>query len=164
MRSLLVVIAVACSLPACGKQSANEPAAAEAASDSEGEQKAKEAAPLDESRRPDSAEAPAAPGAAPAPAQERDVLSERGRDAPANLDEAMALLESTLSDLNRALTLSAPDCVMGARLRDRVCDLAEHICRLTDESAEPSAQELCGDGRARCADARKRYAESCPTP
>jgi hypothetical protein len=149
-------------LASCAKQQASEPAATEAAQSPE-RKKALDEAP-DEADAEERA-APAPPAAAPGRGQgSEDLLDQRERAAPLDIDQAMAQLHRTLSELDRALMLSAPDCVTAASLRDRVCELAEHICRLADESGAQSAQELCGDGRGRCSEARKRYAESCAEP
>jgi hypothetical protein len=62
-----------------------------------------------------------------------------------------------------AQALSAPDCVSAAVFRDRVCELSERICRLADERPSAGATQHW-DGRARCGDARRSFATSCPTP
>jgi hypothetical protein len=117
-----------------------------------------------------------APGAQPAPppaaagdesrAKKEDLLApdDAKQKAPSNIEDAVSQLQATFSDLEKALALSAPDCVTAKQLRDRVCDLAEHICRLADEGAGIGAQERCGDGRGRCVDAKRRYEQVCATP
>jgi hypothetical protein len=120
----------------------------------------------------------AAPGAAaPVPPPPAAGQESRGRgdllepdekakaaEKPTDIVSAMSQLEATFSDLQKALALSAPDCVTAKQMRDRVCDLAEHICRLADETAAASSQRLCGDGRGRCSDAKRRYEQTCAVP
>jgi hypothetical protein len=85
------------------------------------------------------------------------------------IDPARENSERMMSDLLGAfnqleLSLSAPDCVTAAVFRDRVCELAERICRLADEHRAAESDAQCGDGRERCVQARRRYELGCPTP
>jgi hypothetical protein len=164
---VIAVVLVGWFIGSCAKQKeasqASEPASVEDAEQekaAEGQAKPKQEAPG------------AAAPAAPAPPMEEasrgrsDLLKPEAEKAaePTSIDDAMAELESSFSDLQKALQLSTPDCVTARQMRDRVCDLAEQICRLADESGGASSQRLCGDGRGRCSDARKRYDESCAGP
>jgi hypothetical protein len=175
-RTLLFVTWVG--LASCAKQQepaqAVEPAPQE---DSPAEKSAGEGAAAPRAAEPalpsKEEEAPGAVAPAPAPpprggAGRGDLLepeeAKKAKQLPVDVEAAFAELASSFSDLEKALSLSTPDCVTAKQLRDRVCDLAEHICRLADESSGSSVQQLCGDGRGRCADAKRRYGETCATP
>ena len=77
-------------------------------------------------------------------------------------DEAereLALVEKQLGD---ALALAAPDCDVARGLRDRICDLSERICKLTEATADGTVKERCDDGRRRCGHAKETVASRCP--
>jgi hypothetical protein len=69
-------------------------------------------------------------------------------------------LDRAYKELGDALSLAAPDCNVVRSLRDRICDLAEHICRLA--AADPEIKIRCDDGRIRCSDAKTRVGVQCP--
>lgn len=177
-RSLVVLVCLLAAGPhltACAKareaSQASEPAPAEAeekARDGEGAAK-KEDDALRQKAAPPGAPQPAAP---PPAAEHSDALPDRDearggnaleerKPMPDDIEDASEALSKTFSNLERALELSVPDCTTAKQLRDRVCELSEHICRLADETDTRASQELCGDGRGRCADARKRYEITC---
>lgn len=59
--------------------------------------------------------------------------------------------------------LEAADCDAAEHFRDRVCQLAERLCELSrDLPSSSRAHGDCADGRDRCQQASRRYAERCP--
>lgn len=94
-----------------------------------------------------------------------DALDDDGETAlPATASEAAQLLDTTFTALGNALELATPDCTTAGTLRDRVCELAEHICRLAGDAPSSETQSLCKDGRVRCEQARARFDGTCASP
>lgn len=144
-------------------------------------------APRDEKKEALDREAPATQGAgrgsgalpgesrelprkgAPAPAaiprgrtvDDDDVGTVGGRYAALSIAQAEAELEASFGRLGNALRLSSPDCPSARQFGAKVCELAEHICRLAEQGNDSNELALCVDGRNRCAEARRRLAERC---
>jgi hypothetical protein len=76
--------------------------------------------------------------------------------------EAVAL-DDLWRDFDRALTLSAPDCVRAAFLRDRICDLSDRVCELWDRNRQVrELADRCTEARSSCERATQRVTHSCP--
>lgn len=103
------------------------------------------------------------PARAPSPAEPQPSRVEVRDDEALEADvlaELGALQRDSLVALQNALSSGAPDCERAALHRDRICDLAERICRLTEELPD-SLEGKCADGNARCERARHDYSRSC---
>jgi hypothetical protein len=163
-------------LPPPSQASQAEPAAEESAP-AKSEAKAVNAPRLEAS--PPAAPAPAGPSdgagvaprarSGPIPAKKRKPATGEGH-APSSLDRELAglsieqadeRLAATYESLGDELRLSSPDCTTARGFGDRICGLAEHICRIAERGDEPSELALCVDGRNRCAEARRRLQERC---
>lgn len=100
-----------------------------------------------------------APAAGAYPGSTSPPVSEGRADASV-LDRA---LQSLSSDLDRALSLSVPDCSYAALLRDQICELAERVCNLADRNRHvPDLAGRCAEGRESCTRATERVRASCP--
>lgn len=172
---LVCLLAAGPQLTACAKapeaSQASEPAPAEAeekAADDEGAAKKEDGAPRQKAATPGAPQPAAPPPAAEHPdslpdrdeARAGNALEEQ-KPMPDDIEDASEALSKTFSNLERALELSVPDCTTAKQLRDRVCELSEHICRLAGDTDNRASQEMCGDGRGRCADAKRRYSATC---
>jgi hypothetical protein len=106
-----------------------------------------------------------APSAAVGAGRSRDELLPSPKPSDGEVDDAEALSSQLLASFqSMELALSAPDCISAGVFRDRVCELAERICKLAGDNPTRGVAERCGDGRARCTDARRRFSLGCPTP
>jgi hypothetical protein len=76
------------------------------------------------------------------------------------LVELDAQQRASLAALGTSLASDSPDCDGAAVHRDRICDLADRICRLTRELPD-SLKGKCDDGNARCERAKRDYSRSC---
>lgn len=110
------------------------------------------------------APASAAPSEAPAPnAFPGSTRAGETEDESRQEKESQRSLADLSRDMDRALSLSVPDCSQASLLRDQICDLATSICRLADRN--PSKEELanqCKDGQSRCERASQRIRRACP--
>lgn len=115
-------------------------------------------APSDERARPGK------PAPAPAKSRHRDddigTVGDR-HTMSVDIERAEAELQANFERLGDALRLSSPDCPSARQYGARVCELAEHICRLAEKGDEPEELALCVDGRNRCAEVRRRLGERC---
>ncbi len=98
----------------------------------------------------------------PAKPRARGPVDSLGPDVSSlSIEQAERELETTFTRLGQELRLSSPDCPSAQQFVGRVCELAEHICRLAEENDEPQQLATCVDGRNRCAESRRRYAAKC---
>jgi hypothetical protein len=93
-------------------------------------------------------------------AQRERVGSSRPNVADLDLGAAEKALADASKELGNALALATPDCSVLRPLRDRICELSEHICRLG--GADPEINVRCEDGKRRCSDAKDRVGSQCP--
>lgn len=91
-----------------------------------------------------------------------------GEEAPPSEPEPMvaaseewnALLEAD-ADLDASLELAQPDCGTAGEHLERMCDLAERICEIAEDTGDQGAQDRCADGTARCERGRSAHADAC---
>lgn len=162
----LVFVAAAALLPGCAKNGAEPAPAATQATEApeEEEQKQDEAAKPKPAAQPSSV-APARPPAAAEPRRRAGLPGTTEDDADElDIETATEQLQAAFAEVERALELSTPDCSTAKTLRDRVCELAEHICRLAEESSASSAATMCEDGRKRCGEVKAKFDATCASP
>jgi hypothetical protein len=70
------------------------------------------------------------------------------------------LLEAD-ADLDASLELSEPDCGSASEHLERLCDLAERICEIAEDTGDRGARDRCSDGTARCERGRSAHADAC---
>ncbi len=107
---------------------------------------------------------PGSAGAPPkpvAPADNSRAAFVDGGAESVSIEAAVAASEAALSRLDSALQLTSPDCSGAQILRERVCELADQICRLASQSVNAKNARLCEDARGRCTRAREAYSETC---
>jgi hypothetical protein len=78
-----------------------------------------------------------------------------------SIGQAERELEASFGRLSEELRLNTPDCPSAEQFVNRICELAEHICRLAEKEDEPEDLAVCVDGRNRCAESRRRYSDRC---
>lgn len=84
--------------------------------------------------------------------QDPDALSFEGAERE---------LHAAFGKLGGELRLASPDCPTARQLAGRVCELAEHICRIAERGEDPVRLATCVDGRNRCSEARRRIEDKC---
>ncbi len=146
-----------------GRQYAPAPAGGEAREDTlEGDEEQKDVlAPRPKAASPSKKKASRKPETPSAPQRSRGPVDSLSELSTLSIGQAERELEATFSRLGEELRLSSPDCPSAEQFVDRICELAEHICRLAEKEDEPEELALCVDGRNRCAESRRRYSEKC---
>lgn len=91
----------------------------------------------------------------------KSVDSLEDSDAQLSFEQAERELEASFSKLGDELRLSSPDCPTARQLAGRVCQLAEHICRIAERGKDAVRLATCVDGRNRCAEANRRIEGKC---
>lgn len=101
----------------------------------------------------------AAGGEAPPPPTEPRIPGEPESMVAAS-QEWNAMLEAN-QDLTASLELAQPDCDAAGQHIERLCDLAERICEIAEDTGDAGAGDRCTDGTARCERGRSAYADAC---
>ncbi len=97
-------------------------------------------------------------GEAPPPSEPR--MPGEPEPMVAASEEWNAMLEAD-QDLNASLELAQPDCDAAGQYIERLCDLAERICEIAEDTGDAGAGDRCTDGTARCERGRSAYADAC---
>jgi hypothetical protein len=107
-------------------------------------------------------------GSEPMPGEPGDAYDDELAQAEAELARALpGTSETTEAHEGEAEELAggagAPDCDAAPGLRDRICELADRICALTeDDPDDASIAERCERANASCERARRDVARACP--
>jgi hypothetical protein len=113
-----------------------------------------------ERERRDEAQPPSKPKASAKRSDDKGGLD--SLDGDGEIARAARELEANFEQLGDALRLSTPDCPSARQFGERICGLAERICRIAEASEDPDELALCVDGRNRCAESQRRLSERCP--
>lgn len=75
-------------------------------------------------------------------------------------EEWNALLDAD-ADLRSSIELSERDCSAAGEHIARLCELAERICEIAEDTGDAGAGDRCTDGTARCERGRSAYEDAC---
>jgi len=115
-----------------------------------------------ESDRKDDLAQPAKPKSSKKSTASRGAVDSVDEESRADIEQAARELEANFERLGDALRLATPDCPSARQFGQRICDLAERICRIAERGDDSDQLALCVDGRNRCAESQRRLAERCP--
>ena len=137
---------------------AEESEAAPSASDGWEEDSAADSAEYDDGAAP-------ATQPSPAPAAERTVGGSTARTPQrmdVRTDDEYQELISTHQSLSSALSAAGSlDCDEARSMQERICDLADRICRIASSSGDHQTGQRCEDGRSRCERAGASIRDRC---